>query len=105
MRADGNVGVTFAVGSVGEAGPDILLSQIGVIVDDLRPTHAVGNPAQNVANGDPQTAHTGTPAALARLNSDDFAVVHKQRIGKTDGVRNEKVVKPPRPDLWSYKWE
>ena len=84
MRDDGNDGMAFAIGGIGEAGANVLVGQIGEVVDDLGPAHAGGNPAQHIADGNAQAAHAGASAPLARLQGDDVPIIHKRKFSSID---------------------
>ena len=64
------------VGSVGEAGEDVVLGKLGIVGHDGLMCHASGQPAQNVDHGDAHAANAGATAALARLDGDDGLIVH-----------------------------
>jgi len=76
MRRERNHRVLLAVGGVGQARADVLLGQVGIILQNLLPVHPGGDPAEHVAHGDAQPPDARLAAALAGFNRDDLAVIH-----------------------------
>ena len=66
------------IGREGEGGRDVVVGQLGKIVEDLRPAHTRGEPAEDITDGDPHAANAGLPAAFSRFDRDDLSVVHKE---------------------------
>lgn len=67
--------VPLPIRRVFEARLNVFLREVGIVFDDFLPAHARRNPARHVADRDAQSANARFPAALARLDGDDFAVV------------------------------
>ena len=76
MRPQRNRRVLFPVRRVFETRLNVFLCKIRKILDDFFFAHTRRKPAEHVADSDAQAANGRFPAALARLDGDDFAVVH-----------------------------
>jgi len=76
MRRERNHCVLLAVGGVGQARANVLFGQVGIIVQDFRPAHPGGDPAEHVAHRDAQAAHARLAAALAGFDRDELAIIH-----------------------------
>ena len=77
MRRQRNRGVLLPIRRELKARLNVFLGEVGEVLNDFCSTHACRHLAQHVADGDAQSANARLPAAFARLNGDDFAVVHK----------------------------
>ena len=80
-RGDG-FDFAFTVGREREAGKDVLLVQVGEVLQDFCMGHAGGQIFQHVGHGDAETADARLAAALSRFQRDDVRIPHVARVGK-----------------------
>ena len=80
MRQESDLGALLPVRRKRQAGPDILLGQVGGVVDDLRPAHAGRHSPQHNAHRNPQSMDTGLLALLVGFDGVAAAAID-DRIG------------------------
>src|SRR5262249_37410458 len=69
--------VTFVVGRISQGGPDILATKLRKCHEHRLLGLACSEIGQDVADRDPGSLDTGLSRALARLDGDAFAPVHR----------------------------
>ena len=61
---------------VSQARADVLLRQLGKVLDDFLMAHAAGQPAEHIRDRDAHSPDARLAAALARLHRDEVLVIH-----------------------------
>src|SRR5512135_615017 len=77
-RRDGQP--ALAIGREGEASPNVLPRQLREVFEDFSLRHARSQVFEHIVNRDAKPANARLAAALARLDSDDIAVVHEGNV-------------------------
>ena len=65
-----------ALASEPKASLNIFEFKVGMLVNNLLRSHAIGEQLQNIANANPHSPDTWTPAALLRIHGDPFKDSH-----------------------------
>src|SRR5947209_8598963 len=91
------------VGGKGEAGPDVVGSELRKIGEQLRDGHPASEILQHIAHRDPHAADARLPAPLARLDGDELRIVHAQSLPVQWHAVNERAsdLLPRTPTLSS----
>ena len=75
-RTGSRRGAPLGIRGEGEAGPDVVFREVGIILENLRVGHAASQHIENFIHRDPQASNARLPATLSGFNRNGGLVIH-----------------------------